>query len=373
MHGPAQRLCVIGFRVARNTDLQANTARGDTTWVNSVSRIEDRDTLYSAYQKSRGPRRSNGDRFHHWSALSSGSDRELNALFNDSAGGPTSLSPFHDNVLLFRSRQLNDNDRMWIERVKRDGDLFTVTAHRATWNGAYSRNLTYYDVFSVNIGKLPPGAYRAKWVIKPLDFGESDELDEQGRPIVERPSPVQKPSELTTQFTINGLTTTGNGFAPDDLGPPRPPSLNGAASTADQVTPRDPDLPQFVAPTASRPTARPVSTSWVKAVGDGAVRGALHERYQKVRDRKRSEKDQLQHAPVHHPKNGRDLNSHFDNANRVPFQLKPNGNNLVLFRSRQLNDNDGMWIERVERKGNQFTVTAHRATWSGNYTVNVTH
>ena len=112
MHGPAQRLCVIGFRVARNMDLQVNTVPGDTTWVNSVSRIENRHKLYSTYQKVRSRTRSNGDRFHHWSALPSGSDRELNDHFNDAARAPTSLSPWHNNVLLFRSRQLNDNDRM---------------------------------------------------------------------------------------------------------------------------------------------------------------------------------------------------------------------------------------------------------------------
>jgi|GEM_PF-3256949 beta-lactamase regulating signal transducer with metallopeptidase domain len=141
----------------------------------------------------------------------------------------------------------------------------------------------------------------------------------------------------------------------------------------DDDTRRPRTLPQFQAPTAPRATARPVSTSWVKAVGDGTARGTLNQSFQQVRDRKRSGKDQVQHAPVHHAKNGRDLNSHFDDANRAPFQLTPTDDNLVLFRSRQLNDNDRMWIERVERQGDQFTITAHRAIWTGIYTVNVTH
>jgi RNA polymerase sigma factor (sigma-70 family) len=68
--------------------------------------------------------------------------------------------------LLFRSKQLNDFDRMWVERVERADDTFTVTMSRAIWLGPYSANATFHEVHGVNLGKLPAGKYTVKWVVR---------------------------------------------------------------------------------------------------------------------------------------------------------------------------------------------------------------
>lgn len=75
-----------------------------------------------------------------------------------------------DNWLIFRTRQLDDNDRVWIERIERSGNTFTVTMHQAIWQGKYFKTFTYYEVTAVNLGKLPPGAYTVKWIVKPFTF-----------------------------------------------------------------------------------------------------------------------------------------------------------------------------------------------------------
>jgi hypothetical protein len=79
-----------------------------------------------------------------------------------------------DVWLFFRSRQLDDNDRMWIERVARRGDQFEVVACEAVWQGKYFKNFTGYHVLGVNLGKLAPGRYDAKWTIQPLTFRKFD-------------------------------------------------------------------------------------------------------------------------------------------------------------------------------------------------------
>lgn len=75
-----------------------------------------------------------------------------------------------DNWLLFRTRQLDDNDRVWIEKIERSGNGFIVTMYEAIWQGNYFKTFTYYEVTAVNLGKLPAGAYTVKWVVKPLTF-----------------------------------------------------------------------------------------------------------------------------------------------------------------------------------------------------------
>ena len=72
--------------------------------------------------------------------------------------------------LLFRTRQLDDNDRVWIEKIERSGNAFTVTMHEAIWQGNYFKTFTWYEVTAVNLGKLPAGNYTVKWIVKPLVF-----------------------------------------------------------------------------------------------------------------------------------------------------------------------------------------------------------
>ncbi len=251
-HGPANRLCVVGFRVARDMDRRANTAPGDTTWVNAVSEPSDRGTQHFAYQKVRDRRTRNEDQFRHWRMWHRDDIRELDEQFDAAGKVRVSYSPRDENLLMFRSRQLNDLDRIWIERVERDGKQFTITAHRAIWGGVYTRNISYFDVFAVRIGKLPAGDYRAKLIIKPLTFMK---YDENRWPIGERPSRAERPTELNVDFRIAGLTIPGEGFPgrPDDPAP---------------VVPSAPDLAPTVPrgqPRAAIKSARP-APAWGKAV-----------------------------------------------------------------------------------------------------------
>ncbi|MEX2580229.1 MAG: hypothetical protein WD342_14320 [Verrucomicrobiales bacterium] len=84
-----------------------------------------------------------------------------------------------DNWLVFRTRQLDDRDRAWVETIERTGDRFVVTMHQAVWQGNYRKNFTYYQLLAVNLGKLPPGRYEAVWIVKPLQFRQF--LDPENR------------------------------------------------------------------------------------------------------------------------------------------------------------------------------------------------
>jgi hypothetical protein len=75
-----------------------------------------------------------------------------------------------DNWLIFRTRQLDDNDRVWIEKIERSGNAFTITMHEAIWQGNYFKTFTWYEVTAVNLGKLPAGEYTVTWIVKPLVF-----------------------------------------------------------------------------------------------------------------------------------------------------------------------------------------------------------
>ena len=79
-----------------------------------------------------------------------------------------------DNWLIFRTEQLDDNDRIWVERIERRGQQINVLANLAKWQGKYFHNFTYYHVIAVNLGKLEPGKYELKWAIQPLEFAKFD-------------------------------------------------------------------------------------------------------------------------------------------------------------------------------------------------------
>jgi len=114
-----------------------------------------------------------------------------------------------DNWLIFRSRQLDDNDRLWIERIERRGNQITVVLSEAIWQGRYFKTFTYYDVFGVNLGKLEPGKYEARWIVQPLAFKQ---FEGDGRPLNnwpkdERPA-KKKPVELRVTFTVGAATAS---------------------------------------------------------------------------------------------------------------------------------------------------------------------
>ena len=108
-----------------------------------------------------------------------------------------------DNWLLFRTRQLDDNDRVWVERIERQGNQFTVIVSEAVWQGRYGKNFTYYNVLGVNLGKLEPGKYKATWIVKPLTFSrfEGSGQPRDNWPREERPAKT-KATELSVAFTV---------------------------------------------------------------------------------------------------------------------------------------------------------------------------
>ena len=115
------------------------------------------------------------------------------------------LTDKHDNWLIVRTEQLDDNDRVWVERIERRGQQITVVAKQAKWQGKYSRNFTYYSVIGLELGKLEPGKYEVKWIIQPLVFtmfdGDGKALDNNW-PKDERPAD-KKPAEWHLTFTVS--------------------------------------------------------------------------------------------------------------------------------------------------------------------------
>jgi hypothetical protein len=115
------------------------------------------------------------------------------------------LTDKDDNWLILRTEQLDDNDRVWVERIERRGSRITVVANQAKWQGKYFRNFTYYPVIGLNLGKLEPGKYQVKWITRPLVFAR---FDGDGKALAtnwprdERPAD-RKPAELHLTFTVS--------------------------------------------------------------------------------------------------------------------------------------------------------------------------
>lgn len=115
------------------------------------------------------------------------------------------LTDKDDNWLIFRSAQIDDNDRVWVERIERRGQQINVVANQAKWQGKYFRNFTYYQTIALNLGKLEPGKYEVKWTTKELVFSKFDgdgKMLDNNWPQDERPTD-KKPGELRLSFTVS--------------------------------------------------------------------------------------------------------------------------------------------------------------------------
>ncbi len=117
---------------------------------------------------------------------------------------PVKTTSDDDNCLIFRTRQLDDNDRVWVETIEQQGNEFTIVMKEAIWQGYYWKTFTGYEVLAVNLGKLPMGEYRVKWIIKPFVFKQ---FDGTGKPTGNWPKEEQPaagdPKELSLGFLVD--------------------------------------------------------------------------------------------------------------------------------------------------------------------------
>lgn len=184
-------------------------------WTRTLSERAKRGTLQNVFQNVRGDtgRWSDEPRLLHAPSIErkpakTSLDDWLDQLLEKS---DQTIAAGDDSWLLLRTRQLDDNDRLWIERIERRGNQFTVVLNEAIWQGKYFKTFTYYHVYGVNLGKLPPGDYEAKWVISPLTFKQ---FEGDGRPASfvsgkqidnwsKDDAPAEKkPVELRTKFRV---------------------------------------------------------------------------------------------------------------------------------------------------------------------------
>lgn len=108
-----------------------------------------------------------------------------------------------DQWLIFRTKQLDDNDRVWVERIERRENKVTVVVHQAQWQGRYQKTFTFYSVIAVNLGKLEEGKVEVKWVIKPLTFVKFEgDAKPPGNWPKDEQAPEQKPTELNHSFGV---------------------------------------------------------------------------------------------------------------------------------------------------------------------------
>jgi hypothetical protein len=80
--------------------------------------------------------------------------------------------------------------------------------HESIWQGNYFKTFTYYEVTAVNLGKLPPGDYTVKWIMKPFVFKQLEKPREAQNnhqtnwPTDEQPAKNRKSVELGVKFTL---------------------------------------------------------------------------------------------------------------------------------------------------------------------------
>jgi len=190
-----------------------NPQQGDS-WTKSLKDRAKRGTLHDAFQNVRGdsgkwnevPILQQAPPIQHKPAkmpLDDWADQVLERDFQ--------LTSNNECWLLFRTRQLDDNDRVWVERIERRGTEFTIVVSEAIWQGRYSKTFTYYSVVGVNLGKLEPGKYEAKCIIKPLVFAkfEGDGRPNDNWPKDELPADKQ-PTELRVSLSVVAKVVSSN-------------------------------------------------------------------------------------------------------------------------------------------------------------------
>jgi hypothetical protein len=189
--------------------LTAGESKRDS-WTRALADRAKRGTLHDEYQYVRGDigRWSDEPRLQHAPPIERKPpkmplDDWFDRLLEQKNVSTTSRGD--DNWLLFRGRQLDDNDRVWVERLERKGNQFTVVVHEAVWQGRYFKTFTSYDVFGVNLGKLEPGKYEARWIIKPFVFKQFEGPGQQRDNWCKDERPAgKKDVELRVEFSVLG-------------------------------------------------------------------------------------------------------------------------------------------------------------------------
>jgi hypothetical protein len=178
-------------------------------WTRTLKQRSERGTLSDQRESVRGDSGKWNDeaRLQHIPSLEGKpSGKSLDDWADAQVAGkePQTATANDDHWLMLRTQQLDDNDRVWVERIERRGNEFEIVLRHAVWRGKYSKNFTFYQVEAVNLGKLPPGNYTAKWIIQPLEFTRYEDPGQprDNWPKDELPSSNRKPVELTTEFTV---------------------------------------------------------------------------------------------------------------------------------------------------------------------------
>jgi hypothetical protein len=184
----------------------ASASQEGDAWVRSLNERTERGTLHAAQEQVRGDSGKWRDDtvLQHVPAVS---EKPEKTKLDDWADEwlEQGYKPTQDdgNCLLLRTRQLDDNDRVWVERVERRGDQLTVVVNEAVWQGRYSKNFTWYSVIAVDVGQLPPGVYEAKCIVQKLQFSEFEDPSKRAEswPKDERAS-GDEPVELNVTLTV---------------------------------------------------------------------------------------------------------------------------------------------------------------------------
>lgn len=176
-------------------------------WTKESKDRAKRAALHDAFQLVRGDTGKWNDdaRLQHLPALPQKPAKvTLDAWADQFLKKKADLTDKDDHWLVFRTEQLNDNDRTWIERIERRGNQITITANQAVWQGKYFRNFTGYFAIGINLGKLEPGKYDVKWIRQPMVFAKFDgdgKALEGNWPKDERPA-EKEPMETRLMFTV---------------------------------------------------------------------------------------------------------------------------------------------------------------------------
>ena len=115
--------------------------------------------------------------------------------------------------------------------------------------------------------------------------------------------------------------------------------------------------------------------SWTRQLKEDDQRDALHDRGERVRgdSGKWSDAPRVQHVILARKPEKLSLSDWSEQMSENEDKARHGDESWLLIQTQQLNDNDRGWVERIERKGDRFTVKVNRATWQGAYRKNCTY